>query len=85
MVLSILIMALCGKQMCNSHGGGVCSLLAFALAFVVALPIGVIEAITNQVLTPTNISAISSPSLSFPLDINISKLSVSCVAATGGI
>lgn len=32
-------------------------LFAFGLAFVVTLPIGVIQATTNQVLTPFNISA----------------------------
>jgi len=46
-------------------------LFAFGLTFVVTLPVGVIQATTNQVLTPINIYVISSLSLSFPLDINI--------------
>lgn len=38
-------------------------LFAFGLAFVVTLPIGVIQATTNQVLTPKFLHAISSLSL----------------------
>jgi len=40
-------------------------LFAFGLAFVVTLPIGVIQATTNQVLTPSNISATYNLHISF--------------------